>query len=95
MGHDARVAYSGSDALKQMAGFRPDLFLLDLALPDIDGYELARQLRAISGDKARYVALSGYGPGIGGNLAASLFDHHVMKPMSPEILLRVLGEAAP
>jgi CheY-like chemotaxis protein len=91
MGHEAEVSYSGKEALARMEGFSPDLFMLDLALPDIDGYELARQLRSRAREGARFIAVSGYGPGIGGNLAANVFDEHVVKPMSPQILLKLLA----
>ncbi len=91
MWHHSEVAYSGGEALEKMNRFSPELFLLDLALPDMDGYELVRRLRPLSGKDARFVAVTGYGPGIGGNMAGNLFDEHVVKPMSPEILLKVLG----
>jgi CheY-like chemotaxis protein len=94
MGHTAEASYSGSEALVRVEQFSPDLFLLDLALPDIDGYELARRLRRVAHKDARFVALTGYGPGIGGNLAANVFDDHVVKPMSPEMLLKILGMAS-
>jgi CheY-like chemotaxis protein len=91
MGHHAEVAYSAGQALVRMEQFSPDLFLLDLALPDMDGYELVRRLRRLSSKEARFVAVTGYGPGIGGNMAANLFDEHVVKPMSPQVLLKVLA----
>jgi CheY-like chemotaxis protein len=94
MGHEAEVAYSASAALVRVETFSPDLYLLDLALPDMDGYELVRRLRRTANKEARFVAVSGYGPGIGGNMAVNLFDEHVVKPMSPQILLRVLGLAS-
>lgn len=94
MGHNAEAAHSGSDALVRVERFSPDLFLLDLALPDIDGYELARRLRRVAHKDARFVALTGYGPGIGGNMAANVFDDHVVKPISPEMLLKILGMAS-
>ena len=94
MGHNAEASYSGSEALVRVETFSPDLFLLDLALPDIDGYELARRLRRVAHKDAWFVAVTGYGPGIGGNLAANVFDDHVIKPMSPEKLLKILSRAA-
>ncbi len=90
MGHAVEVAYSASAALARMQRFHPDLFLLDLALPDLDGYELARRLRRVASKEAKFVAVSGYGSEIGGNLAGNLFDEHIVKPMAPEALLRVL-----
>lgn len=90
MGHNVEVAYSASAALARMDRFSPDLFLLDLALPDQDGYELARRLRQMARKDAKFVAVSGYAPGVAGDLAESLFDQHVIKPMGPEVLLQVL-----
>lgn len=86
MGHNVVVAYNGNDAIERATSFAPQLFLLDLGLPDMDGYELVRRLRAIAGKNARFVALTGYAPGAGGNLAGILFDEHVVKPMAPDTL---------
>lgn len=93
MGHQVEVAYSSSQALVRVEQFSPELFLLDLALPDMDGYELVRRLRLVAAKSAKFVAVTGYGPGIGGNMAANLFDEHVVKPMGPEVLLKVLALA--
>lgn len=90
MGHDAEVAYTGGAALERAAAFAPQLFLLDLGLPDMDGYELVRRLRAIAHREAHFVALTGYAPGAGGNLADKLFDEHVVKPIAPEMLEEVI-----
>jgi CheY-like chemotaxis protein len=93
-GHVAHPVYSATEALGQVKTLDPDIFLLDLALPDLDGYELARRLRTVAKKEARFIAVSGYGPEIGGNLAASVFEMHVQKPVTPEALLRVLGLAS-
>jgi len=95
MGQSAEAAYSGREALATMDRLSPDLFMLDLALPDIDGYDLARRLRLVARDGAKFVAVTGYGPGIGGNMSEHLFDEHVVKPMSPQVLLKVLALASP
>ena len=91
MGHAAHPVYSAKEALGQVQALEPDLFLLDLALPDLDGYELARRLRTVAKKEARFVAISGYGPEIGGNLAASVFEIHIQKPVTPDALLRVIA----
>jgi CheY-like chemotaxis protein len=90
MGHETAVAYTGKAAIEAAATFPARLFLLDLALPDMDGYELVRRLRAIAHRDARFVALTGYAPGTGGNLADKLFDEHLLKPMAPEIIEEVI-----
>jgi CheY-like chemotaxis protein len=94
MGHQAEVAYTSRTAMEIAPSLQPDLYLLDLALPDMDGYDLARHLRGDAVPHARFVALSGYGPGVGGNLANKLFDEHVMKPMGPQMLDSVLGRVS-
>jgi len=90
IGHAALAAYSAKDALGKVQGLDPDVFLLDLDLPDLDGYELARRLRTVAKKGARFIAVSGYGPEIGGNLAASVFEAHIQKPVTPDALLKVL-----
>jgi CheY-like chemotaxis protein len=92
-GHEAEVEYSGAGAIRLAAIFAPQVFLLDLALPDIDGFELVRRLRRLA-PEARYVALTGYAPGAGGSLADQLFDEYVVKPMTPEMLAELLRRAA-
>jgi len=93
-GHAAHAVYSAKQALGQVQALDPDVFLLDLARADLDGYELARRLRAVAKKEARFIAVSGYGPEIGGNLAASVFEMHIQKPVTPEALLKVLRLSA-
>jgi PAS domain S-box-containing protein len=59
-GHQAQTSYSAMSALRQAAAFQPDIVLLDIGLPDLDGYEVARRLKA-SSPVARIFAVSGYG----------------------------------
>src|SRR5262245_57582361 len=58
-GHEVDVTGDGPDALQRARSFRPDLVLLDLGLPGMDGYEVARRLREILGDSAQIVAVTG------------------------------------
>jgi CheY-like chemotaxis protein len=90
MGHEAEVEYTSAGAIKLASSFAARLFLLDLALPDMDGYELVRRLRPLAQAGARFVALSGYAPSTGGSLADKLFDEYVVKPMTPERLSDLL-----
>lgn len=90
MGHETMVAYNGLTAIKAAETFAARLFLLDLALPDMDGYELVRRLRGTAHRDARFVAVTGYPAGTGGRLAGKLFDEHVVKPMTPEIIEEVI-----
>ncbi|MBZ0237129.1 MAG: response regulator [Deltaproteobacteria bacterium] len=61
MGYDARSATSGADAVNVSGEFRPDAAVLDLSLPDVDGFELAARLRRLDGLEAvRLVAVTGW-----------------------------------
>ena len=91
-GHRVRAAYSGREALELAATFRPHALLLDIGLPDMDGYELARQVRATPwGDAAVLVAVTGWGQEQDRLQAARAgFDQHLVKPISAETLESLL-----
>jgi CheY-like chemotaxis protein len=83
-----RIAHDGPAALKAGAEFRPEIVLLDLGLPGLDGYETARQMRATEwGQPAILIAVTGWGrdSDIARGQQAG-FDHHLVKPVSPEVL---------
>jgi PAS domain S-box-containing protein len=80
--HATHTAYSGSDALEQAARFDPQFVLLDIGLPEMDGYEVARRLKAIV-PQARLIAVTGYGlAGDKQRSADSGFEAHLVKPVS-------------
>ncbi len=90
-GHEVCMAYDGLGALKAAHDFKPDVFLLDLGLPGIDGYELARRLRAEGFAGALMIAISGYAQQSDreGSRAAG-FDRHFAKPVEfPELLAAI------
>lgn len=91
-GYDVRVAHDGPGALTIAATFAPQLALLDIGLPVMDGYELARQLRAQAGDALlRLVAVTGYGrEGDRRRSAEAGFDAHLVKPIHIEDLQAVI-----
>jgi two-component system CheB/CheR fusion protein len=61
-GHETETAYAGEEALERARSFKPDVVLLDLGLPEMDGYEGARRLRTLSAlENVRLIALTGYG----------------------------------
>jgi len=93
-GYAADVAYSAADALVLAREMRPDVCLLDLGLPGMNGCELARRLRALPETAGcRLIALSGYGqPEDLRRTAAAGFDHHVVKPMEFDAILKLLAE---
>jgi two-component system CheB/CheR fusion protein len=90
-GHEVRIAFSGPEALDAARTFLPDVVLLDIGLPGMDGYEVARQIRAGRKD-CRLVALTGYGQEEDRQRSRDAgFDHHLVKPVDLEELRRVLG----
>jgi PAS domain S-box-containing protein len=96
-GHEVRTAADGTEALAEAEMFRPDIVLLDIGLPGMDGYEVARRLRDLPGfGSALIVAVSGYGQAEDRvRSRAAGFDEHLLKPVSPARLLDVVKTAAP
>jgi signal transduction histidine kinase/DNA-binding response OmpR family regulator len=98
-GHEVRVCHDGPAALALADEFRPDLVLLDIGLPGMDGYEVARRLRELPGlDKVPLVALSGYGQEEDVRRSRQAgFDRHLVKPADPAALaalFEALGSGA-
>jgi PAS domain S-box-containing protein len=96
-GHTVQVAHDGASALAAARRNRPDVVLLDIGLPGMDGYVVAEQLRAVPGHEGvKLVAVTGYGQESDRRRAAlSGFDHHLVKPVDPERLRELLaGEGA-
>ncbi|MDN4054085.1 PAS domain-containing protein [Massilia sp. YIM B02763] len=94
-GHAVSVEYDGGGALARAREERPDVLLLDIGLPDIDGYELARRLRAQPENAgATLVALTGYGQRQDREEARQAgFDHYLVKPADLNEVNEVLAEA--
>ncbi|MGC1950985.1 MAG: response regulator, partial [Gammaproteobacteria bacterium] len=79
-GHETCVAHDGPAALEVVRSFQPDVMLLDIGLPAMDGYEVARRLREENPDKSIFlIALTGYGKETD-HLRESGFDRHLIKP---------------
>lgn len=93
-GHSVVVAEDANRALQEAASFPSQVFILDIGLPDLDGYELARRLRNIPGrSNAVFVALTGYGQAHDRMLAkAAGFDHHCVKPIDLKRLAEILSQ---
>ena len=87
-GHEVRVAYDGPAALETVETYRPEIILLDIGLPGMDGYEVARRLRQHPRlPNALLVALSGYGQEEDRRRSREAgFHHHLTKPVEPEAL---------
>ena len=96
-GHDVRTGHDGPAALRLARELRPQAVLLDLGLPGMDGYEVARQLRRESGaDGPLLVAVSGYGQEEDRRRSrAAGFDYHLVKPADPVQVERLLAGLGP
>jgi signal transduction histidine kinase/CheY-like chemotaxis protein len=92
-GHQTECAYTAAGALQRVSAFAPQVVLLDIGLPDMDGYEVARRLRALpTGAAMTLVALTGYGQAEDRERAlASGFDTHLVKPVDLVALARILA----
>lgn len=93
-GHEVRVSRDGRSAIEMAAGFRPEIVLLDIGLPDMDGYQVAIALRALPGlDELSIIAISGFEPDRSAqNSALPLFTRHLVKPVDWPSLERLLGD---
>jgi CheY-like chemotaxis protein len=92
-GHEARIAYDGESALRLVGEFRPDVVLLDIGLPGMDGFEVARRIRQGATPVHRLVAMTGYGDDEDRRKAREAgFDGHLVKPVDPDLLQKTLGE---
>jgi CheY-like chemotaxis protein len=92
LGHDVHVASDGEEALKINRVFRPDVALLDIGMPKLNGYELARQLRAEHARTPVLVAITGWGQRDDLRRAAAAgFDFHLVKPVPPEQLIELIA----
>ncbi len=89
MGNAARIAYDGTEALSLATAFRPELILLDIGMPGMDGYETCRLLRGEPWcAKTVIVAVTGWGQSQDKLRARTAgFDHHLVKPIEPEHVL--------
>jgi two-component system CheB/CheR fusion protein len=91
-GHDTRVAYDGCAAVETAFSFAPDVVLLDLGLPDIDGYEVAKRIRTQGKAGIRLIAVTGYQRD-DARLRAAGFDDHVIKPRCLDRLSSLLAKS--
>jgi PAS domain S-box-containing protein len=93
-GHAVRTSHDGQSGLKAALSYRPDVVFLDIGLPGLDGYEVARRLREEFGETMRLVALTGYGQQEDRRRAEEVgFDDHLTKPADPAVLHGLLARA--
>jgi CheY-like chemotaxis protein len=94
-GHEVRVVHSGGAALEAVGSFLPQIIFLDIAMPQMDGYEVARQLRQRPDlDHPVIVAVTGFGRDADRQRAREAgFDEHATKPLAPDVLARLVNSS--
>lgn len=95
LGHEVEVTFSGDEALVAAERFRPDVVLMDIGLPGLDGCQAAAALRATPwGGRVRLIAVTGSARDADRRRALDAgFDRHVVKPIEGEVLEALLREA--
>ena len=93
LGHNVRTAHDGHKGLEAAFDFRPDVMLLDIGLPGLDGYEVAKRLRQQPVFRSLVLAaMTGYGQESDRDKSKSAgFDHHLVKPAEFEKVQRILA----
>jgi len=93
-GYDVRVAHGGQAAIDTAAEFRPEVVLLDITMPHVNGYDACRGIRALPSCQGAYiVALTGWAQDKDRRRAdAAGFDRHLVKPVEPDALQRLIRE---
>ena len=100
-GNEVEMAHDGPEGIDMARAFRPDVVLLDIGLPRLDGYEVARRLRREGGlEGALIIAISGYGQEEDRRRSSEVgMDHHLIKPADMEtlqaLLASLVSDAAP
>ena len=91
-GHEVRVTHDGLEALEVATTFQPDFIFLDIGLPGLNGYDVARNLRQLpSTQSSILVAITGWGQAGDKRRAREAgFDHHVVKPVEPTEIHAIL-----
>jgi CheY-like chemotaxis protein len=91
-GHDVAVAHDGPAALLMFERHRPEVALLDVGMPELDGYEVARRIRArADGAHVLLIAVTGWGQEKDRRQSAEAgFDYHLTKPAEPDVLIRLI-----
>jgi CheY-like chemotaxis protein len=95
-GHQVTEVEDGPAAVELICREQPDVALIDIGLPDMDGYEVARQVRAkLTAPRPRLIAMTGYGAASDRTAAFEAgFDDHIVKPASADQIMRALYGAA-
>ena len=94
MGHETHTAHDGGEAVEAAEEHRPEVILLDIGLPVLNGYEVARTIRERPwGEEVVIVALTGWGQEEDRRRSKEAgIDHHLVKPVDPAALVKILSE---
>ena len=94
-GHEVEVAHDGYCALEIAARFEPEVVLLDIGLPGLNGYDVAKQLRQMNHQRPQcLIAMTGYGSDEDRQRTEEAgFDHHIVKPIEPAELNKLLARS--
>lgn len=93
MQYQVRVAYDGPEAITAADEFAPAVALLDIGLPKLSGYDIARHIRSTRGEDVLLVAITGWGQEEDKRKAREAgFDHHFTKPADFEVLLQLIEQ---
>ena len=92
-GCEVRVAYDGATALDAAEAFQPEIVFMDLGMPELDGFEVCRRIRASAwGQSVQIIAVSGWArPEDKQKSAGAGFDRHLVKPVDPRSLIKIVG----
>ncbi len=93
LGHEVQTAHDGHSALAAVQSFRPEVVLLDIGLPGMDGFEVAKTLRAQPEYRELVlIAVTGYGQDEDRRQSQEAgFNQHLVKPVSPTVLAEILA----
>jgi two-component system CheB/CheR fusion protein len=96
-GFSVQSAADGKEGLEAILKYRPNYAIIDIGLPELDGYRVARRVReSLSKDEVVLIALTGYGrPDDRRAVLEAGFDEHLVKPLKPQELVQALGKFAP
>jgi CheY-like chemotaxis protein len=96
LGHEVCVAHDGEQAVRSAEEFQPDVILLDLGMPTLDGYEACRRIRAQTwATSVVIVAVTGWGQEDARKRTSEVgFNLHLVKPLEPAVIDRLLKELA-
>ena len=92
-GHEVREVYRGSEVLQMVRDFDPDAALIDIGMPGMTGYDVAREIRHLFGKRPTLIAVTGWKKTSDRILAQIAgFDHHLAKPFEADALLALLAQ---